>query len=701
MSKKRVFNIVLSTRHLLLSFSFAISIVNSGYSQDTPLDTLKLDEITIRAFEQNRSLQNTVTNVRIITPAIADRGNKSSLVAGFNSVAGVRMEERSPGSYRINIRGSSLRSPFGVRNVKVYWNDIPVTDPGGNTYFNQFAYNNFSHIEVFKGPAGSLYGAGTGGLIIMNSLSTFQPGASLEYVAGSYGTHNILTSFRYGKNENRSQLSFAHNQSNGYREQSNMRRDNFSWVTKLKVSDRQFVAASLLFTDLYYQTPGALTLDEFNANPKSARPATTTLPSATTAQASIKQMNFLAGFSHTYIMTKDVVNQTTFYGSFSEIKNPAIRNYERRSEPGFGGRTTFTYEKSEGGIDWQFVAGSEFQHGFFNTLNFKNLNGNPDSLQTNDDIVYTATSIFVQGDIGIMKKFFINAGFSMNKTKVSFTRITDNPVLTQTRNYRNEIAPRISLKRIFENDFHLKATVSRGFSPPTVAELLPSTGVISTNLEAEYGWNYELTAGQALFNKKLKMEVTGFYFRINNALVQRRDSTGGDFFVNAGDVRQRGIEITADHAGFGRGFIDQYFLNAAYAFNSFRYGNFVRGINDNYSGNRIPSVPVHTFSLLADLQFRPGMYTNLTWYTASEIFLNDANTESANPYHLLGFRLGWKKMVGKKLRLNFYAGGENLLDEKYSLGNDINADRGRYYNSAPGRNYYAGISLQWIKPVQD
>jgi iron complex outermembrane receptor protein len=679
-------------------FLFIITSLPCSAQEPSP-DSLKiLDEVVVRSFEQNRSLSSTVTNVRVITPGIADRGNKTSLVAGFNSIAGVRMEERSPGSYRINIRGSSLRSPFGIRNVKVYWNDIPVTDPGGNTYFNQFAWNNFSHIEVFKGPAGSLYGAGTGGLIIMNSLSSFQPGPSLEYVSGSYGTQSILAAFRYGKDENRSQLTYSHNGSNGYREQSQFRRDNFAWVTNLKVSDRQFFSASLLFTDLYYQTPGALTLEEFKANPKGARPASGPFPSATAAKAAIKQMNFLAGFSHTYKMTRDVVNQTTFYGSFAEVKNPAIRNYERRTEPSFGGRTTFSYEKKEPGIDWQFVAGSEFQHGFYNTLVLQNAGGSPDSLEANDDVVFTATSIFVQGDIGLGGHTFINAGFSMNKTKVGFTRLSDYPIVTQSRNYRNEIAPRISAKKLFPGNTYMKATVSRGFSPPTVAELLPSSGVISTSLEAEYGWNYELTAGKLFVGKKLKLEATGFYFRINNALVQRRDSSGGDFFVNAGDVKQKGIEFTADYAGYSRGgFFDNYSINAAYAFNAFRYGRFVRGVNDDLSGNKIPSVPVHTFSLLADVQFRKGLYTNITWYSASEIFLNDANTATAEPYHLLGWRLGWKKTVGKKLRLNLYAGAENLFDEMYSLGNDINAAGGRYYNSAPGRNYYAGIAVQWLK----
>jgi iron complex outermembrane receptor protein len=43
--------------------------------------------------------------------------------------------------------------------------------------------------------------------------------------------------------------------------------------------------------------------------------------------------------------------------------------------------------------------------------------------------------------------------------------------------------------------------------------------------------------------------------------------------------------------------------------------------------------------------------------------------------------------------MNLFAGGNNLLNTKYSLGNDLNAAAGRYYNAAAGINYYAGISL--------
>ena len=47
--------------------------------------------------------------------------------------------------------------------------------------------------------------------------------------------------------------------------------------------------------------------------------------------------------------------------------------------------------------------------------------------------------------------------------------------------------------------------------------------------------------------------------------------------------------------------------------------------------------------------------------------------------------------------LDVFAGVDNLLDLTYSLGNDINAFGGRYYNAAPKRNFYAGLSFQWNK----
>lgn len=669
----------------------------SGQETQAIADSSKtLNEIVITAFEQNRAV-SFGTIVKVINGSNADRNNKTSLVHAFNSIAGARMEERSPGSYRINIRGSSLRSPFGVRNVKVYWNNIPVTDAGGNTYFNQFAYNNFSSIEIVKGPAGSMYGAGTGGLLLMHSFdNNWQPALSFGYVTGSYGLQNIFASVAFGENNRRNQLTYNHTETDGYRDHTKSKRDNVSFTSQLKFSDRQQLTGSILYNNLFYETPGGLTKTEFLSNPKQARPAAGGFPSADGAKAAIYQKNFTIGFSHNYNFTRGFTNTTTVFGTFAQIQNPTFRNYERRNEPGFGGRTQFIYETKISETTLQVVAGAELQKGFFNTQVSKNRNGNADTLQTNDGIEYLTTSIFAQANFSIKDSWIITAGASINRSKVDFTRLNKYPVLHQGRTYKNEISPRIALQKKFKKNDAVFASISRGFSPPTIAELLPSTGTISTFLEAEEGINYELGGKVSFLKGKLRLEATGYYFKLKNALVSRKDNSNADYFVNAGNTKQKGIEISTDYATsfLKSAALRNINVRTAYTFSGFKYGDFKKGAAD-FSGKRLPGVPEHTLAALADIEFVNAIYFNSTWYYATRMFLDDANAVETNAYNLLGCRVGWKPVIKYKLKINLYAGVDNLLNETYSLGNDINAAGGRFYNAAPNRNFYAGISFEW------
>src|SRR5438270_7331291 len=132
---------------ILLCLVFSKVIFAQSGLQDSIKET-KLNEVIIKAFEQNRQLQDVPASVNYISQSSLSRYSSSSVVQAVNSMPGVRLEERSPASYRFNIRGSSLRSPFGVRNVKIYFNDLPYTDPSGNSYFNQLGYYNINSIEI-------------------------------------------------------------------------------------------------------------------------------------------------------------------------------------------------------------------------------------------------------------------------------------------------------------------------------------------------------------------------------------------------------------------------------------------------------------------------------------------------------------------------------------------------------------------------
>lgn len=654
-----------------------------------------MDTVSISAFQP---LQKTIacgSVVRVIFNNTTDNGPKSSLLSALNTVPGVRMEERSPGSYRLNFRGSSLRSPFGVRNVKVYWNHIPVTDPGGNTYFNQFVVGNFDVIELNKGPAGSMYGAGTGGLALLHTHSIpFKPLLSAEWNTGSFGQQNLFLKARLGGKENDNLLTYTRQQTDGYRQQTAMRRHNLMWTSRMRVGAHQILTASLLYNDLTYQTPGALTRAEFDVNPRAARPAGGGLPSAETARAAIYQKNFMAGIHNQFNWKKGWEQHTVLYGAYARINNPAIRNYEKRSEPHGGGRSWLSWKKTKGSHQWQITGGAEWQRGKFSTRVFRNKQGIADTLQTDDETDYRSSSAFGQVEWNWKEDWFITAGASLNSTAVEITRLNKFPVSTQSRRYNNEWAPRLNLARRWGSRYQVFLILSKGFSPPTLAEILPSTGIISTSLEAEQGWNYEAGGRLGLWSNRFFIEMALYQFRLQNALVQRRDVSGADFYVNAGGTRQSGAEATLEYFNSFRAsaFTDYIRLRGAVSLHHYRYTDLKKDTVD-FSGKTLPGIPSATVSVTGDVYFHNGAYLHFTAYRAARQFLNDANSAEGEAYTLLGVKLGWRKKILKKMQAEVYGGAENLLGKVYSPGFDINDPRGRFFNAGFARSFYAGLIL--------
>src|SRR5687767_1318492 len=172
------------TLFLFLQFTLLIA-------QEIPKDSAQtLQEITVKAYEQNRKLMHVPAAVAVVSKPQLLRFNNTNLLPALNTLPGIRMEERSPGSYRLNIRGSALRSPFGVRNIKVYYNDLPFTNPGGHTFFNQLGVYNFGSVEIIKGPGSSLYGAGTGGVMLIEGMNASEEdGITGAYSTGSFQLH--------------------------------------------------------------------------------------------------------------------------------------------------------------------------------------------------------------------------------------------------------------------------------------------------------------------------------------------------------------------------------------------------------------------------------------------------------------------------------------------------------------------------------
>lgn len=653
----------------------------------TTLAQEQLDSVTVQAFTISARLRDLPAGLGTIRQSDWLRFSPASPLPALNTIPGVRMEERSPGSYRLALRGSSLRSPFGVRNVRVYLGNTPFTDPGGNTYLNSLPLSFLDDIDILKGPAGSHYGAGTGGVLLARTDSNQQDLLTLQYLAGSYGLNQADLALRFSGNE----LLFQHQQSDGYRDHTRMRRDALSWKSALRQTGNSMLSARVLYSDLYYETPGGLNLSQFAANPKQARPAAGIFPSASGAAASIRQRLFFMSMEQQWQPVERLSVLLSMYGAYTQLENPSIRNYEKRTEPHAGARAVVGYDISAGSSRLHLQAGGEYQEGRFRVDVYGNKGGQPDTTQTRDAVKPQNAFVFGSADWYLPAGFQLGAAVSWNRNRVGIVRESVYPQFAFHSNYSGEWAPRFSLlKQLGPVSGYV--VLAKGFSPPTTAELLPSTSIINQSLQAEWGWNHELGFRGTLWRGKGWFDLNLFYFKLQDAIVQRRDDSGADYFENAGHTRQKGLELSLRYPvkASGAWRIQPWFTYSLY---SFRYKTFVQ-VEDDFSGHRIPGVARQQVNAGVDLSTSGGQTLAVTYQYSDPIWLNDANTEKASPFQLLGLRLGTK--LGRQWQV--FAGADNLLNMTYSLGNDINAAAGRYYNVAAGRNFYGGLRFSLPSP---
>jgi len=689
----------MQTRYLFFLFFIITGSVSAQKKAATRPDTLRqLKQVTVKAYLSEQPVLSVPASVSVFGNTQLKLQPDNSFVTALNTVPGIRAEERSPGSYRLSIRGSLLRSPFGVRDVKVYFDEIPLTDAGGNTYLNALDIGNIQHIEILKGPDGSLFGANSGGVVLLNPVAGRADTNYLSLGAngGSYGLFHEKASLQIGNNKNRFNFNQSYQNYDGYRQNSSMHRNYLQATNGWQYGNNNELRALVLYSDLDYRTPGGLNLAQMQANPRSARLATPTLPSAIDQKIGITTKIILGGLINEAHLSDRIRNVVTVFGNHVDFVNPFITNYEQRDENTFGARTYFELAAvPKENFDWKLNVGAEWQQTNSLISNYDNDKGMKGNVQKIDKINTNQHFIFTRYAADIYKRLHAEAAVSLNYYEYDFRNTAPlNEAASTNRNFTPQLMPRLALSYQLTNDFIWRASVSRGYSTPTTAEIRPTNNIINTGLQAQLGWNYE--TGLRLRNKdeSMLLDASVFYYRLDNAIVRQLNPDETEYYINAGGTNQPGFELAFSNWFIrnNRGFLRGLQFSTAVSISKFKFRDYdVAG--NNYSGNRLTGVPQEV--VVSSLLFNLPQYFSLFVqhnYTSS-IPLNDGNTVYAGKYHLLQAKASWAHSFGRKTRLEFYTGTDNLLNQQYSLGNDLNAVGNRYYNPSPLRTYYFGVNL--------
>ncbi|MFD2531621.1 TonB-dependent receptor family protein [Gracilimonas halophila] len=664
-------------------------------------DTLygDLGEVVVTGYEGNRSVMESPGAIANIDPERITGFDEGSLLYGLNTVPGVRIEQRAPGSYRVAIRGSSLRSPFGVRNVKIYWNDIPFTEPSGSTPLNLLDVINMQEVEVIKGPAGSIYGAGNGGALLLESRQSENNEIGVGSLFGSYGLQRY-TAYAQSQFQNGNfRFNYANQQSDGYRDQSFFSRQTAELSGRFQLNDRQIIKTSFLYSDLNYGIPGPLTEEQFAQDPTQARQGNPFALGSVQANASIDQQAFLAGISHDAQISENISNLTTLYGTFSAFENPFNLDYKKDSRKSGGGRTRFYFDTDIGEVRTRFTVGGELQSANYAARNFENDSSEVGALNFDDEIKIQSSLIFVNTEIDLPNDFYVTAGLSYNRLEYSLNRLVtnlsgDNTGLAE-KTFDPEIIPRVGLLKKFSPALSLHGSVSFGFSPPTIEEFRTNEGSIALDLEAEQGVNYEVGARGTLIGPRITYDITTFFFKLDETIVQQpSDRNSTVIFENTGSTDQYGLEAAINWAIIRNmgAFLEEMDWSISYTFHDFEFKDYQKE-GDDFSGNKLTGVAPHILVSTLNTKTATGIYSSLSYNFTDEIPLNDANTVNSEAYHLVQLKAGLKRQVKEGVSVDVFAGIDNLLNEKYSLGNDLNAFSGRYYQPAAPRNWFGGVKL--------
>ena len=662
-----------------------------------------LTEVLVRSSLIPKSLQQTPASVGIISRADLARADGSGFVGILNTVPGIYVHQGALNTNKLSIRGVGARSQYSTNRIKAYFEGIPISTAEGETTLDDLDPSVIDRVEVTKGPNSSLYGAGLGGVINLYAGTGVRPGThgGAEFSFGSFGL--FKTGLQLSHKTGTTDMFAAYNtlQTDSFRENGAYDRESFSLYGKLAGNASSKLSLFANFTKLFAYIPSSINAQQLEEEPASA---------AFTWKAAQGYESYdkgLLGVAYEQQLLEKLQNTTSVYINFRNAYEPRPFDILKEDQTAIGARTKFNSTARVFGLSSDLSFGAEFNQEWYDSATFENLyedfpgqgsvRGN--HLSDNSQL-RRYYNIFGQWNFSITKALAIEAGLNLNGTSYTLTDLYFNDEVDQTGEYAFEsiLSPRIGAIYEVSPEKSLYASISHGFSTPTVAQTLTPEGLINTKLQPETGVNYELGLKANWLDNRLYSEVSVYSIQVRDQLVAERVAEDQYIGRNAGKTAHNGLELLLrSDFRVGRNLYLRPFVNAS--LNFFRFREFTDDGVD-YSGNHLPGVPDKTINAGLDVVSESGISFYANYFHSGEIPLNDENNAFSETYNLFNVKASYQQDLWEDLRLELFAGLNNVFDENYASSVIPNAvgfggAAPRYFYPGNPRNYFGGINMEY------
>ena len=668
---------------------------------DSVLTRNALGEVYITSTPIQNELQRIPASVNVISSEDLQRGDQLSIANEINKNPGIQMQQGALNTSRISIRGLGARSQYSTNRVKAYIEGIPLTTGEGETTLEDIDLNLIDRLEIIKGPASSSYGAGLGGAINISVIKPKPQSTSvrLNSLGGSFGLFKGGATALLASENTAGFFSYNHLEKNGYRANSNYNRNTYTAYAKTQINAVSALTFFGNYTRLKAFIPSSINQDDFKNNPEKA--------AFTWAQSQGYESydKGLAGLSYSWNLNESNSWTTSIFTNFRDGYEPRPFDILGENSVAFGVRSNLASSFSVLNIPISSNIGVEYFDEHYKAKLYQNLyedtNGNG-SLQgdlfSNQEQDRKYLNLFAQANLKLSARLQAEIGLNYNHSRyvlddyLNESEIDNSGVYTYPRLF----LPQAGLTYELMNDKFLYATVSRGFSLPTVAETLTPEGAINPEIKPETGYNYELGLKAQWLDKKLYTELAFYTVQVSDLLVAER--VDNDQFVgrNAGKTSHNGIEVLMNYKDrtFNSLLINPY---ASLTINDYSFEDFTDNDID-YAGNDLTGVADKVFNLGLDLIHDSGLRFNVNYRHTGEIPLDDANSIYSDSYNLVNLRADYEFKIAQHFTTTLYSGVNNVFDTNYAAQVLPNATgfggaAPRYYYPGEPVNFYIGLNL--------
>jgi len=598
--------------------------------EEDSIRSYELDPLVITGTRITRQKSEIPASITVISRQQIENSREVNILPVLaNRVPGLFVNQRNMVGYGVgpNSGGNiSIRGVSGTPNTQVLMlidGQPQFMGIFGHPISDAYTSSDIERVEVIRGPGSILYGSNAMGGAI--NLITRQPEEGLNLYGkaayGSYHTGMYTGSVGYHKNRFSIFGSVNRERTDGSRQDGNDEFNNTTGYLKLDYQISRNINLTLdgNIADATYHDPGRIG----ETPPADSIRDYTRRRTALSIENRYDQVEgalkfFYNNGDHAFsngFRSNDFNYGITFYQNLKLLKGNVITLGIDAKK--FGGKPT----------------------------NVNSPQGVPDGFDQEYKIDETDLYALIQQDIG--QKISAEAGY----------RFVNNSL------YGSAHVPAFGLAYQVTKNSTLKASATKGFRSPSVADLYLPFPASNEKLEPEDLWNYELSWSQTSRNGKFNVELTGFYIDGKNMIQAVVVTTPPPMKINTGEFQNKGIELSTD-----------YKINENW------------GMLMNYTylstSKDLLYAPDHELNLQGRFTWKPLTFmADLKYVNGLNTFVGE-NDVSVENYALLNLRMVWRAFDW----LNVFADLNNIFDTSYQI------DQGY---PLPGFNVIGGLELRY------